>query len=65
MPYAPEGATVYLQHAVPLLGDDRELTTIQQPLLSNGSANKLVSTATRDYSNNVSGAFYAVRDEKL
>jgi hypothetical protein len=38
---------------------------IQHPLLSNGSANKHVSTTTREYSNNGSGVFYAVHADML
>jgi hypothetical protein len=36
----------------------------QQPLLSKGSANKHVSTATREYSKNGSGVSYAARAEE-
>jgi hypothetical protein len=34
-------------------------------LLSNGSAKKHLSTATREYKNNGNGVFYAVRAEML
>jgi hypothetical protein len=37
--------------------------TIQQPLLSNGSRNKHVSTSRRGYNNNWKRCFYAVRAE--
>jgi hypothetical protein len=39
--------------------------TLQQPLLSNGSANKQVSMATREYSNNRRDILYAVCAEML
>jgi hypothetical protein len=39
--------------------------TTQQPLLSNGSANKHVSMAMREYSNNGRDVFYAVGVEVL
>jgi hypothetical protein len=50
-------------HVDQLLGNYREIT-IQQSLLSNGSAKKHVST-TREYNNNGSSVFYAVRVEML
>jgi hypothetical protein len=46
-----------------LPGNYRE-TTVQQPLLSNRSANKYVSTAAK-HSNNGRDVFYAVLDEML
>jgi hypothetical protein len=47
-----------------LLGNDRE-TTIQQPLISNSSADEHVSAATREYSNNGRVVSYAVRADML
>jgi hypothetical protein len=41
------------------------LAPIQQPLLSNVSANKHVPTATGEYSNNGRDVFHAVRAEML
>jgi hypothetical protein len=38
---------------------------VQQPLLSNGSANKHVSTAMKEHSNNGREVFYMVYVEKL
>jgi hypothetical protein len=39
--------------------------TIQQPLLSNSSTDKHVSTATREYSNNGRDVSYAVHAKML
>jgi hypothetical protein len=39
-----------LWYVHPLLGNDREQAAIQQPLLSNSSTNKHISTAMREYS---------------
>jgi hypothetical protein len=49
----------------PLLDNDLEITTIQQPLLSNESAPKHVSTAIREYGNNDRRVFFAFRAEIL
>jgi hypothetical protein len=41
-----------LCHVHPLPGNDHKIETTPQPLLSNGSTNKQVSMATKQYSNN-------------
>jgi hypothetical protein len=43
----------------PLLGNDREISSYTTTMLSNGSANKHVSTAEREYSNNGKRCFSA------
>jgi hypothetical protein len=48
-----------MRHVDPLLAKDREKATIQQPLLSNSSANKHVYTATIGNSNR--GIAFSVR----
>jgi hypothetical protein len=48
----------------PFLGNDSKTTT-QQQLINNGSANKHVSKATKERSNNGKDVFYAVRAEML
>jgi hypothetical protein len=53
-----------LWHADPLLDKDHK-ATIQQPLPSNGSANKHISKETREYSNNGKDIFYAVHAKML
>jgi hypothetical protein len=43
-----------------LLGTAREQATTRQPLLSNGSANKHVSTIRKEYNRNERDGFYVV-----
>jgi hypothetical protein len=47
-----------LWYVDPLLGNDRETSNYTTPLLSNGSAYKHVSAATREHSNNGRDIFY-------
>jgi hypothetical protein len=49
----------------PLLDNDRETSNIQQPLLSNDSANNHVSVPTREYNSNGRDVLYAARVEML
>jgi hypothetical protein len=58
-------------HVDPLLGNDREISYMQQPLLSNGFANKHVSTnatiAQQQFNITIMGSyvFYVVRADML
>jgi hypothetical protein len=55
-----------LWHVDLFLGNDRGISNyIQQPLLSNGSANMHISMATRQYSSNGRDFLYVVCAEML